>query len=77
MSGHSNQKTNEPRYREIDGELCANHSLAMQIFIAHGSLMQRWRADGMPHYKIGRCVYYPIERCHAWFRGEIDNAGVS
>lgn len=61
---------NNPREKIINGERCASSELAEYIFVASSNSLREFCKQGMPYYKEGRFRYYPIERCHAWFRGE-------
>ena len=54
----------------IDGVPCIGQEDFNECFVASAYLARKWRSEGMPCHKKGNCVYYNIDECRAWFRGE-------
>ena len=54
----------------IDGLPCICQDDFNECFVASAYLARKWRSEGMPFHKKGKCIYYNIEECRAWFLGE-------
>ena len=46
------------------GEFC-------ELFCCNNANIKEWRSQGMPYIKNEGCYIYDVEKCHAWFRGEV------
>ncbi|MBQ4062161.1 MAG: hypothetical protein IJD14_04835 [Christensenellaceae bacterium] len=46
-----------------------NENEAKRLFIASSSLLELWRAQGLPFIEKNGERMYPLEDCRSWFAG--------
>lgn len=60
----------QPEVITIEGQLCLSSSAACFTLSCNTRQLSVWRQEGMPYHERKGRYWYPINRVHAWFRGE-------